>query len=78
MNGLNDFFAYLILKDRLEKVSINVGKILSNIENLERNCSSALVINNETNYKNNIVNLKYNLAEEKRKIDKEILKEFNG
>lgn len=78
MEGLNDFFAYLILVDRLKKVSINIDEILSNIESLERNCSSALIINNETNYKSNIVNLKYTLAEEKRKIDKEILEEFNG
>lgn len=73
---MNDKLTYLTLSENLTKFSKNIDLIISNINNFERICSSALILNDSTSYKNSVVNLKYTLDCQKEKIEKEILIEL--
>lgn len=72
-----DQMTYFYLGKKLEKFSQNMDLIISNIDNFKNICSDALLVNDNTNYKKSVVNLRSDLVNQKNKIDKEILKEIN-
>ena len=74
---MNDKLTYTILKIKLNTFVKNVDLIVSNITSFVNTSPSALVLNNNTNYKNDISNLKYTLEKEKKIIKKEILIEID-
>lgn len=74
--NLNNFIYSYLLKLKLNQFLKNADLIISNLDKIERQCSYAIRLNDNTDYNKSILNLKENIIKEKNKINNEILKEL--
>lgn len=72
----DDKVLYSILNTKLITFNKNIDLILSNIKNFENKCSSALILNDNINYKKELENIKYSIDRQKQKIKRQILIEI--
>ena len=73
-----DQLYYIIMKNSLKTVINNIDEIIDSINTININCPKALVLNNSTNYKSSIVNIKDKLSIQKTTIKNEIIKEIDN
>jgi len=61
---------------KLSQVVENLDSIINDLDNFNKNCYKALLINDNTNYKSSVSNIKSSIYKEKQKIVNEILNEI--
>ena len=62
----------------LRQVASNINSIRTNLDNFDRICSDILMINDNSNYKNSTVNIKYSVYNQRVKILNEVIPEIKS